>query len=183
MFDVIAEDLIESRRVTGVLVSRDLVRRRSGDRHGGAEERLGGFLIAAFAQIDVNQITVAVDCPVQVLPLASHLDVGFVDIPAAASFALAALAQGIDEQRRQLCLSGADRLVAEHQAAQQQDLRQVAQAEFHPKPPQHDQKDHVGWQLEPVQHRGGPLIEAPPAAQAPEAPGARRCLGRALHHR
>jgi hypothetical protein len=60
--------------------------------------------------------------------------------------------------------------MAEDQAAQQQDLRQVPQAEFHPQPPQHDQKDHVGWQLKPVQHRAGPFIEAPPAAPAPEAP-------------
>ena len=75
MFDVIAEDLVGGRRVAGVLVSRDLVRRRSGDRHGGAEERLSGFLIAGLAQVDVNQIAVAVDRPVQVLPLARNFDV------------------------------------------------------------------------------------------------------------
>jgi hypothetical protein len=132
MFEVIAEDLVEGRRVAGVLVSRDLVRGGSGDRDGRAEERLGGFLIAGFAQVDVDQGAVTVDRPVQVLPLASHFDVGLIDIPAATGFALAVLAQGIDEQRRQLCLSGADRLVAEHQAAQQQDLGQVPQAEFHP---------------------------------------------------
>ena len=56
-------------------VSRDLFRRCSGDRHGRAEERLGGFLIAGLAQVDVDQVAVAVDRPVQVLPLASHLDV------------------------------------------------------------------------------------------------------------
>src|SRR3954470_6872433 len=75
MFEVIAEDLVEGRRVAGVLVSRDLVRRCSGDRHGRAEERLGGFLIAGRAQVDIDQVAVAVDRPVQVLPLASHLDV------------------------------------------------------------------------------------------------------------
>jgi hypothetical protein len=49
---IIAEDLVEGRRVAGVLVGGDLVRRRSGDRHGRAEERLGSFLIAGFAQLE-----------------------------------------------------------------------------------------------------------------------------------
>jgi hypothetical protein len=39
------------------------------------EAALGGFLIAAFAQVDIGQIAVAVDYPVQILSLASHLDV------------------------------------------------------------------------------------------------------------
>ena len=52
----------------------------------------------------------------------------------------AALAQGIAEPRCQLGFPVTDRLVAEGQTAQQQDLRQVPQAEFHPQPPQHDQK-------------------------------------------
>jgi len=41
-------------------------------------------------------------------------------------------AQGIDEQRRQLGFPVANYFMAEHQAAQQQDLGQVPQAEFHP---------------------------------------------------
>ena len=93
MFDVIAEDLVEGRRVAGVPVSRDLFRRCSGDRHGRAEERLGGFLIAGLAQVDVDQVAVAVDRPVQILPLASHPDVGFIDIPAAAGLAFSSLTQ------------------------------------------------------------------------------------------
>jgi hypothetical protein len=59
MFDVIAEDLVEGRRVAGVLVGGDLVRGGSGDRHGRAEERFGGFRIAGFAQVDVDQVAVS----------------------------------------------------------------------------------------------------------------------------
>jgi hypothetical protein len=73
VFEVIAEDLVEGRRVAGVLVSGDLVRGGSGDRHGGAEERLGGFLIAGFAQVDVDQVAVAVDRPVEIAPLRRSL--------------------------------------------------------------------------------------------------------------
>ena len=94
MFEVVAEDLVQSWWVAGVLVSGDLVRRRSGDRHGRAEECLGGFLIAGFAQVDVDQVAVAVDRPVQVLPLTRNFDVRFIDIPAAVSLAFSPSAQG-----------------------------------------------------------------------------------------
>ena len=78
MFGVIAEDLVEGWRVAGVLVRSDLVRRCSGHRHGGAEERLGGFLIAGFAQVDVNQVAVAVDRPVQIAPFAGDFEVSLI---------------------------------------------------------------------------------------------------------
>ena len=67
MFEVIAEHFLQGRRIAGVLVSGNLVRRRSGDRHGGAEERLGGFLIAGLAQVDVDQVAVAVDRSVRAI--------------------------------------------------------------------------------------------------------------------
>ena len=135
-----------------MLVGGHLVRGCSGNRHGRAEEGFGGFLIAGLAQVDVDQVAVAIDRPVQVLPLARNFDVRFIDIPAPAGFALAPLAQGIGEQRRQSGFPVADRFMAEHQAAQKQDLGEIPQAEFHPQPPQHDQKNYVGWQLKPVQH-------------------------------
>jgi hypothetical protein len=69
----------------------------------------------------------------------------------------------------------ADRFMAEHQTMQQQDLRHIPQAEFHSKPPQHGQKDHIGLQMKPFQHRFGPLIETLPAASTPETPIAMRC--------
>jgi hypothetical protein len=82
MFEVTAEHLLQGRRVAGVLVGGDLVRRRSGDRDGGAEERFGGFLVASLAQVDVDQVAVAVDRPVQILPLARDFDVRPIDTPA-----------------------------------------------------------------------------------------------------
>ncbi len=73
MFDVIAEDLVEGRRVAGVLVGGDLVRGCSGNRHGGAEEGFGGFLIAGLAQVDIDQVAVAIDGAVQVAPGTGNL--------------------------------------------------------------------------------------------------------------
>jgi hypothetical protein len=183
VFEVVTEDLLQGRRIAGVLVGGDLVRRRSGDRHRGAEERFGGFLIAGLAQVDVDQVAVAVDRPVQVLPLTGNFDIGFIDIPAAAGLAPASPAQGLGEPRRQLGFPVTDRLVGEHDAADQEHLCQVAQAELVAQPQKYDQENHVGWQLKPVQHGAGALIEAPPAASAPEAPVAMRRPVGALRRR
>jgi hypothetical protein len=74
MLEVVTKHLLQGRRVAGVLIGGDLVRCGSGDRHGRAEERFGGFLIAGLAHGDVDQGAVAVDRPVQVLPLTGDLD-------------------------------------------------------------------------------------------------------------
>jgi hypothetical protein len=78
VFEVVTKHLLQGRRVAGVLIGGDLVRHGSGDRHGGAEERFGGFLIVGLAQVDVDQVAVAVDRPVQILPLTGNLDVGLI---------------------------------------------------------------------------------------------------------
>src|SRR5688500_6317054 len=60
----------------------DLLGLDLGDRLGGAEERLGGGHVAGFAQVNINQITVAVDCLLKVAPRAGDLEVRFIDVPA-----------------------------------------------------------------------------------------------------
>jgi hypothetical protein len=61
-------------------VGGDLLGLDLGDRPGGAEECLGH--IAGFAEIDVDQIAVAIDRPVQIAPCAGDFDVRLVDVPA-----------------------------------------------------------------------------------------------------
>jgi hypothetical protein len=48
------------------------------------EERPGGGHVAGFTEIDVDQIAVAVDCPVEIAPLPGDFEVGLVDVPAPA---------------------------------------------------------------------------------------------------
>ncbi len=74
----------------------------------------------------INQITVAVDCLLKVAPRAGDLEVRFIDVPAPAGLAGPPLAQALGEQRRQLGLPVAHRLVGEHEAADQEHLRQIA---------------------------------------------------------
>src|SRR4051812_31001860 len=78
--------------IAGVPVSGDLLGLDLGDRPGGAEERLGRGHVAGLAEVDVDQVTVAVDRPVEIAPLAGNLDVGLVDVPAPAGLRPAACA-------------------------------------------------------------------------------------------
>jgi hypothetical protein len=70
--------------IAGVSVGGDLLGLDLGDRPGGAEERPGGGHVAGFTEIDVDQIAVAVDCPVEIAPLPGDFEVGLVDVPAPA---------------------------------------------------------------------------------------------------
>ena len=89
-------------------------------------------------------------------------------MPAAAGLAGPPLAQILGEQRRQLGFPVAHRLVSEHEAADQEHLGQVPQAQLVAQPPKDHEKHDVGWDLHPVQRRAGPLVEPPPALPAPK---------------
>ena len=49
--------------------------------------------------------------------------------------------------------------MAEHDAADQEHLRQIAQAEFIAQPPEHNERDDVGRVLRPVQQALTALVE------------------------
>src|SRR5690349_4356760 len=112
----------------------------------------------------------SVDRPVEIAPRAVDLDVGLINVPAAADLAAAPLAQGITEPRRQLGFPIPHRLVGEDDAADQEYLGQITQAQLVTQAPEYHQKHYVTWHLDPVQHRAGPLVVPPFAVPAPEAP-------------
>jgi len=74
-------------------------------------------------------LAVAVDGPVQIGPAAPHLDVCLIDVPVPAVGATPAVptpAKLVGQHRGELRLPLADGLVAEHQAADEEHLGQVA---------------------------------------------------------
>ena len=74
---------IPTRAWVGIMAIRgDPVGHHPGHRLGGAEKGLGRCEVACLAEPHIDQIPVAVDGPVEVVPLALHLDVGLVYIPA-----------------------------------------------------------------------------------------------------
>src|SRR3954447_26214674 len=98
------------------------------------------------AEHRVNEIAVSVDGAIQVSPAATNLQVGLVDVPAAAAgtaLAMPALAEFAREQRCELRLPLADGLVANHDAEEEEYLAQTAQGEGIAQPPQRHERDHV----------------------------------------
>jgi hypothetical protein len=73
--------------IAGMTVGCDLLGLDLGDRPGGAKESLGRCHVAAFAEVDVDQVTVAIDRPVEIALFAGDFEIRLVDVPAAAGFA------------------------------------------------------------------------------------------------
>jgi hypothetical protein len=98
-----------------------------------------------------------------------------IDMPAPAGLAGPPLAQALSEPRRQLGLPIQHRLVGEHEAADQEHLGKITQAQLVAEPPEDHEEHDVARHLNPVQHRAGPFVEPPPAIPAPEAPKTMNC--------
>lgn len=138
MLDIAAERGADRARVGAVPVRGDLVGRHARDRLGRTKEGLGRRHVAVLAEHGVDQVAVAVDRSIQVGPAATNLQVGLVNVPAAAAgstLATAAPAQFVGEQRRELGLplAAVDPLcgstVAEHDTTDEEHLGQVVQGE------------------------------------------------------
>ena len=116
-------------------VCGDPCRRDTGHRLGRSKECLGGRQIAVLAQHDVDQGTVAIDRAIQIPPPASHSNVRLIDLPAATDPALAFAAQVLGQSRGELGFPLPHCLVGEDEAAGQEHLRQVPQAQLVPQAP------------------------------------------------
>src|SRR5208282_4823759 len=97
--------------------------------------------VTVLAEHHVDQGTIAIDRAVKILPATMHADVGFVDVPTPADFALSAPPEIFRQSWRELGLPGAHRLIAEHDAADQEHLRKISQTEFVAQPPKHHERD------------------------------------------
>src|SRR3712207_2986977 len=118
--------------VGAVPVRGDAVGGDAGCGPGRAEEGLGRRHVAVLTEHGVDQSAVPVDGPIEITPATPHLQIRLVDMPAAAaSTALAPppLSEFAGQDRRELGLPVADRLVTEDDAADQEHLAEVAQGE------------------------------------------------------
>ena len=112
-------------RITVVPIRGDPVGCDAGDHLGRLEERLRGGHTAMFAEHHVDQRAGAISGAVEITPLPVDLDIGLVHIPASARLAASASPQTFSQRRRELGFPVANRLVAEHDAADQEHLRQI----------------------------------------------------------
>lgn len=81
MYDFAAQDTTDGTRIRIVAIGRHALRLVTNRLDGLLEKGRGCCQIAGRAEHRINQIAVAVDGPVQVMPRPIDLDVGFVHIP------------------------------------------------------------------------------------------------------
>jgi hypothetical protein len=126
----LAEFCPDRPRVRVVAVRRHSVRGDASGRLGRSKEGLCGGEVAVFAQHHVDQGAIAIDRAVEIFPTAVHPDVRLVDVPAPPDFALSSPPEILGQSRRELGFPVANRLVAEHEAADQEHLGQIPQAQL-----------------------------------------------------
>src|SRR5512132_2449546 len=163
--------------VAVVAVRRDPVRCDPGDRLGGPEERLRRRHVAVLAEHHIHQRAGAVDGSIEIAPATLDLEVGLIHVPAPARLAAPALPQVLGQGGGELRFPLTHRLVAEHDAADEEHFGQVAQGELVAQAPKHHERDDIAGILGPVQQAAGALVELLAARAAAEASIA---LGRAL---
>src|ERR1700730_16252624 len=97
--------------IRAMAVSGHPVRAKAHGGLGRAKEGLSGLHVAVLAQHGVDQVSVPVDRPIKVTPLAPDLQICLVDIPAdarSAPHSVPALTQRLAHDRQQLGLPGAN---------------------------------------------------------------------------
>ena len=146
-------------RVAVVAIRGYPVRDNIGDGLGGWKNALAAAMSQCSLNIHVDQRTVAVNGAIEIAPMPVHLDVRLVNVPTFPNLAASATAQTFSQCSRELRVPVADGLMTEHDAAYQEHLRKVAQAEFVAQPPEHHGRDDVRRILRPVQQVLAALVE------------------------
>ena len=153
MANTLAEFGADRARVTVVSVRRDPGWRDAGDHLAERKNALRGGHVARLAEPHVHQRARCVDGAIQVAPAALDFDVGLVDIPVPPDLTAAPPSRRSSAKRRgELGFPVADRFVAEYDAADQEHLGQITQAQLVAQTPEHHEGDDVGRILRPVQH-------------------------------
>ena len=145
------------------MVGGDAQRLATGDLDEAAEEAPGCMLVALLAQHRIQKLPVAVDGPVEVAPTPSDPHVGLVDVPGPTRLAASPGAEPFPQQRCEPRLPATNRLVGDLEAALEQQLRDISEAELVAQPPQDGEQHDVGRVVELVEAGAGPLVEPPPA--------------------
>ena len=100
------------------------------------------------AQHRVQKVPVPVNRPIQVAPLSCDLHVRFVEVPGHAPATATLLAELVGKEWSDAGLPLADRLVRDGEAADEEELSDVPQAQLVAEAPEHGVEDDVGRVLE-----------------------------------
>ncbi len=117
------------------------------------EEPGSGRNVAAFGDVDVDDLPVLVNGPVHVPPHSCDLDIGLIDQPPIAR-AVPARACRLDDEWRESSHPPVDRDVINLDVAFSAEFRDVAIRQPEPQVPAHRQQDHLAREPEPSERRG-----------------------------
>jgi hypothetical protein len=127
------------RRIAAQLIGDDLAGHQVRTQHT-LEETFGCGFVAPLLQQDVGFGTVLVDRAPQQLRFATQCDEHFVEVPRATRLATRRF-HPLGKARAELLAPAADRLVADHHSALEQQLFDISQAELEPEVPAHHMAD------------------------------------------
>ncbi len=123
------------------------------------KESFGRVHIALLSQHGIDQVALPVNRAVEVLPLPSDADVGFVDVPGTTGLSLALGAKVVGHKRREVGFPLAHGFMGEHKAALQEHVGEIAQTELVAEAPEDDQQHDAGRKLKIVVGRARALVE------------------------
>jgi hypothetical protein len=156
-------------------IAGDPIACHTGHGTGRTEERFRARQVSRLAQPHIDQMAVAVDGPIQVAPSAMHLDIRLIDVPALAHDTSAVLAKLIGHPGNKLRFPVPHRLVGKHEAALEEHLSEVPQAQLVTQAPEDNEEHDIGGILQPVVRRPSALVETPATVPASEFAVAERC--------
>ncbi len=139
--------------VGAVAIRRHPIRAKAHGGLGGTEERLRRPHVALLAQHRIDQIAVLIDRPIEIAPPAADLQIGLVDIPAAARSApgtVPPFAQRISQNRQQFRFPVPNRLMANDDPAEQEDFTQIPERQSIAQTAEHDEGNDVTRKAGPV---------------------------------
>jgi len=151
MFDLATKDLAEGARIRIVAIASHLARKLPDDGDSATEESLGSRHVARLTEHRVDQIAFAIDGSVQIAPFALYLYVRLIDVPAPSNFTFTFATEVLGKQGCEALFPIPHRFVGEFEAAQQEHLGQVPQAEFIPEPAEYNLEYDVGGKLQIIE--------------------------------
>jgi hypothetical protein len=122
---------------------------KSDNRARRVKEPLGRSHITGFAQHRIDEVPGTVDRPIQVVPTALDLQVGFIDIPTLAKCVLcrdAACATPRPSRAAASPFPLADAFMTDSETTQQHDLTEIPQCQPVAQPAEHHERDDVARQ-------------------------------------
>src|SRR6266566_5904465 len=119
------KDMPNGARVGVMAIRGDAIYGHPDYRPGGAEEGLGRGKVPRVAGAYVHEVAISIDRPITVLPPPLDVHVRLIDVPACPHAAMAPLAQGLAEERRQLAFPIPHRFMRKNDAPLEKHFHQV----------------------------------------------------------